>query len=988
MKGASQSMSRAASAAHGSLGNLLTPSPPLASGSSVGQSSASVLPPTVTNETTSKNQQSPDINSSSPKVSDSESSLQGLRDSVRYESSSPAAAAEAYGEPHTRMSTSSYILRALDLGDQLDQNGLAISNSNYAGYPRHHYDPDNDEVESEDGEVTSQDGVEFEESEDREAVGESDKRVRNFQTEDENNEEAGEDEEAELGDELGALNQDEDENDEELSSQLALDLSRLGCSEKCRSEIRQGFDTYNQQIERLERKIHELSLENHKLRADVDRMQKKRNNEKKTEPTWHKRLRLYLTNPNHCQALSYVDIYKLCCKEENMSTKTGNVHPNLRFRGPTSKELEVEVSEGRDENAVDQNGFEESRKGPEALFVQDDEPPKDARRAEDNHTEANVFLKNFPFDRLPTKVQANIIKFVFVEEGKLIHCITRLDPFMPPEQPTQTDRHRSGLPHRFHLSGKSCNITYSMKPNNYLALLTVCKRWHYLGIYAFYGLNTFAFSSLGEFGRFCTGIGEARRERIQHVELLWLGNQYLTHRPVKEGKKGGLRWVSKRTWDVSWLCQMPRLKTLIIHVDESGSQYSSRRHEPKAHVDWMASVTAGQPNFRMTRSLRGLQGLHFLHALRGMELIQFYDYGMSHKHGGRHPIRDWSFFMDIENVTAMPKTDDKAEAAKLANLSPVLPGYEASQEEIEAIKGIYHNSQAFDAVYVSPPVPEGDEHGDIEMANAETPVLVQQQHTAVVSPGMSRPNNVSHPTKEKKIAHAKTAMYAEKRNAAHQDDIKSEASSDVTPKAIIHYTRADTELTISTVTEDGIANDYDDEFSLAGSNATNPIDLDSIEAPKMRSRLSRLQQDDRLDRGKREQTDVRSIGNVSSAASERSYGSNGGLFVGSSPAMSLYRPRPESTAMMDTLRKRGYDESDILSAIDLTAENDETCTISTGVPSSSLASSSRPVVSGPFGHFIPSLTEHHAAGERLPRLARLNSATSVDDCPFNKRRRL
>ncbi|KAK1725266.1 uncharacterized protein BDZ83DRAFT_620288 [Colletotrichum acutatum] len=90
---------------------------------------------------------------------------------------------------------------------------------------------------------------------------------------------------------------------------------------------------------------------------------------------------------------------------------------------------------------------------------------------------------------------------------------------MPPEQPTQTDAKKSGLPRRFHLSGTSCNITYGMKPNTRLALLTVCKRWYYFGLHAFYGLNTFAFSSLGEFGRFCTGIGEARRERIQHIEL-------------------------------------------------------------------------------------------------------------------------------------------------------------------------------------------------------------------------------------------------------------------------------------------------------------------------------------------------------------------------------------------------------------------------------------------------------------------------------------
>ncbi|KAI2771688.1 hypothetical protein F4815DRAFT_488792 [Daldinia loculata] len=48
--------------------------------------------------------------------------------------------------------------------------------------------------------------------------------------------------------------------------------------------------------------------------------------------------------------------------------------------------------------------------------------------------------------------------------------------------------------------------------------LLVCKRWYFIGVHAFYGANTFAFSSLGEWHRFCNGIGTARVQRLVNVE--------------------------------------------------------------------------------------------------------------------------------------------------------------------------------------------------------------------------------------------------------------------------------------------------------------------------------------------------------------------------------------------------------------------------------------------------------------------------------------
>jgi hypothetical protein len=74
-----------------------------------------------------------------------------------------------------------------------------------------------------------------------------------------------------------------------------------------------------------------------------------------------------------------------------------------------------------------------------------------------------------------------------------------------------------------------------LDPNTVLSLLGVCKRWYFIGVHCFYGLNKFAFSesrsvmhqapklticfqgSIGEFGRFMKGIGK-RASRIQFLE--------------------------------------------------------------------------------------------------------------------------------------------------------------------------------------------------------------------------------------------------------------------------------------------------------------------------------------------------------------------------------------------------------------------------------------------------------------------------------------
>ncbi|KAK2030431.1 hypothetical protein LX32DRAFT_586697, partial [Colletotrichum zoysiae] len=871
--------------------------------------------------------------------------------------------------------------------EALHTNELSVLNLHEAeGTPRD-YNPDEDEVDSDDGDAVSEDGLEHHNgvragSEEPSRNDEDDAEGADEVNERENGvsePEEEEEEEEEEGNDMSAAGEDDDEFN--LPQPPPIDLNRVGCSRECQRDFRQGLVFYEKQFEALHGRIQALTIKNTelvtknaelvaKVNEATSQIEKLKHSTtiKRTKRTWHQELHKLIKDPNRGGNLSYSEIYKLCCKEENMSTNPRNVHPNLRLRQPSINELQADALDGlsicntRDGSDFDleeenQGPAVEERDGPAALFVQDDEQTGVEQPPE------RYSLSNLPFERFPASIQANIFKWIYIQKDKLIHCISRLDPYMPPEEPTETNVDRSGLPHRFHLSGKSCNVTYAINPNEHLALLSVCKKWHYLGVHAFYGLNTFAFSSLGEFGRFCTGIGAARRERIQHVELLWMGNQYLTQKPVKED--GRLKWVSKRAWDASWLCQMRRLKTLVIHVNETGSDYQRRRHEPSANVEWMTSMTAGQPNFRLTRSLRTLQGLDFIHQLRGMELIQFYDFEMALKNGNRHPIRDWSFYMDIENVTAMPKTGDRAHEAEFENLTPVLRDFVPASGYLEAIKDLYRQSEAFDTKHISPANDEKTEdiHADSEMRDNVTPAArrnrtysravtgvekeeeeeeddgdietVEQEHDDVEMLDIMTPEERRIATAARVVTGAqysnggrKTVATASEMGYDSTEDDSGSEDNDATPKAKVPSARLRSASSNSSASkEDGVVSDYGNEVSVAGSSGENPIDLDNVDP-------------ERTPRSTLEPSVLGSRGPNSPRESERSFGSGNGLFVSSS---TVPRPRAqrESTEMTETLLNRGFGISAIRETIDLTGVEDEPSSMSTEYPRSSQTSSTQ-----------------------------------------------
>ncbi|KAK0709819.1 hypothetical protein B0T26DRAFT_619536, partial [Lasiosphaeria miniovina] len=306
----------------------------------------------------------------------------------------------------------------------------------------------------------------------------------------------------------------------------------------------------------------------------------------------------------------------------------------------------------------------------------------------------------FPFERLPWKVQASIFHMWLFKYGQLVHAFSRLDPFEQPAAfPNDEELGRqTGFKHVFYWGSSRCNITHDcFDPNDVLRVLLVSKRFLFIGAHCFYGLNTFAFSSLGEFARFSHGIGYARLDRLQHVEITLVGSQYVTEPADAKDRTP----FSQRTHALTWLPDCHRLRTLVFHINESGKNYVRRRYEPDALKEFMAEKTNGQPNKRILRSLRCVQGIDYVYQLRGLSCIRFYDLFKAAQQqpsgsnsGERTPVEDWSIIEDINNTGTMAKGASRREYSQLENLQPLLkderpPVWQPGADDWAAVKSVF-----------------------------------------------------------------------------------------------------------------------------------------------------------------------------------------------------------------------------------------------------------------------------------------------------------
>ncbi|KAI1410501.1 hypothetical protein F5Y13DRAFT_202295 [Hypoxylon sp. FL1857] len=450
-------------------------------------------------------------------------------------------------------------------------------------------------------------------------------------------------------------------------------------------------------------------------------------------------------------SVSYEEVYRTCCKQENMAQKLTVFHPDFH--------LQNEIVKARHRRNAAEIDYLNSR-----LFLNIILPSRFFRLQP-----VSLHLlewRPFPFERLPLEIQVKIFNRVFVKRS-LIHCLSRLDPSNPPEDfPEEDEDGCSQLPARFHFGTSPCQILLAKRPNDVLKALLVCKRWYFIGVHAFYGANTFAFSSLGEWHRFCNGIGRARVERLVNVELMWHGALMPRH---------GSR-ISRRSLGLAWFTKMRRLRTLVVHIQECPKDRMRRKYEkprkrrlnPNAYEDqsdgepsdveelndkgfesyWarhgahhgngdgsdddeypfkasnvkfdpfktMMQRTAKQPQFRRYRSMRTVQGMDYIYQLRGMKWVRFKERdGTQH----RQEIRDWSFLKDINTVVTIPKQRQLALESELENLQPLagLEDWIPSDQDIQIIKTFYDESPILGGmVYGS----ETSESSNEDMSNDDT----------------------------------------------------------------------------------------------------------------------------------------------------------------------------------------------------------------------------------------------------------------------------
>ncbi|RYP76025.1 hypothetical protein DL770_007303 [Monosporascus sp. CRB-9-2] len=428
---------------------------------------------------------------------------------------------------------------------------------------------------------------------------------------------------------------------------------------------------------------------------------------------WQDRLRAYLKKAEDLiaenddvsaeEGPSYKEVYRESCRQGNMSQKLGVAHPDIKFGNRELGDWQLSLAYPSQDPRV------------QLLW-----PPHDMDRRMWSIVLPNVFHRrqplsqmllepaSFRFEELPKEIQARIFRIWF-KKDTLVHCLSRLDYYHPPKNfPAENRRKRSELPKRFHIGTRMCNVSAAVKPNNLLKPLLVCKRWFFIGVHAFYGMNTFAFSSLGELGRFFKGIGRARLQRIQHVELMWHGALMRTNWQTVEDENGKEHKykVSDRTLPLASFTMTSRLKTLVVHIDESAKWRMRRRYEMPLPTDYDKDFSRGairklstfgkmmkrtdlQPNWRRNRSMRTVQGMDYLYQLRGMDWIRFKNVSAP-KHRGN--ILDWTFFNDMNMVVTSPKEPRDAMESQLQNLTPLtgLRVWEPSDDDMDIIRGFYN----------------------------------------------------------------------------------------------------------------------------------------------------------------------------------------------------------------------------------------------------------------------------------------------------------
>ena len=585
-----------------------------------------------------------------------------------------------------------------------------------------------------------------------------------------------------------------------------------------------------------------------------------------------------------------------------MSTNIRWVHPDITLQPPPAQ------GPGEEEEEEAAGGVD----APAAAL-----PPPPPPNNNNQQPDRPGSSRPFPFENLPWEIQGKILQQVLYKEGQLVHCISRLDPFEAPASfpdDTELGARRSGLPKRFFFGRGACSIARGGgDPGEELGVLAASRRMHFLGVHIFYGLNTFAFSSLGELGRFCQGSGAARVARVQHVELLLTGSQYLTAPPDERGRAP----LSRRTYPLTWLAEMPRLRTLVVHINETGGRYVRRAYENAGVKSFMAAKTAGQPNQRLSRSLRCVQGIDYIYSLRGLDFVRFYDFNqaLASRSGARVRVQDWSFVEDVTNTCTLPKVPRRREHSELEKLVPLLPGgagWRPGDDDWALVRSVYLDGNgrcSYDDMRLQGQKHDADQGSYLSAASSENERRSESRRESDDSSGSDSDSDDSGPSegprsqrsgssqgrqRSRSESGSGSALFVSSDANVHVDSSLSLDESDDGPHSDTD-TDADADVDTSADTDASKQSDPDtdsssDESMHSGSGTSFKARVRAIRA-QSQSQPGRPSAPNAQDGPRREATAATAITTTTSG------GSDGNMFVTPAPPAAI--PRRESTATSD-----------------------------------------------------------------------------------------
>ncbi|CAG1987089.1 unnamed protein product [Fusarium graminearum] len=136
---------------------------------------------------------------------------------------------------------------------------------------------------------------------------------------------------------------------------------------------------------------------------------------RKTEREWPAVAEEFLETGPNAVYQDWGDVYKLSCREENMSWAFGEsrapkTHPYLKLVPPTSSQEQSAIA-GVSDCCT---------------------PPPIPRDCDSSSSDEEQGFQPFRFQDLPRKIQLKIFRWVLVFEGEAIHAISRLDPYYEP----------------------------------------------------------------------------------------------------------------------------------------------------------------------------------------------------------------------------------------------------------------------------------------------------------------------------------------------------------------------------------------------------------------------------------------------------------------------------------------------------------------------------------------------------------------------------